>query len=126
MRHMLLTGKRNRYENRDCTLAAPRGGKAPFWLFQRMKKPAREIVIAIVSEYGPQEMVKRISDPFWFQAVVLKKSGDVFTEYLQAVIVDAFNAYTLFFVPVSFFSSASVLLKYSGSNLSTSHLRPAV
>lgn len=44
------------------------GGKAPSWLFQRMKRLAREIVIAVVSEYGPQEMLKRLSDPFWFQA----------------------------------------------------------
>ena len=45
------------------------GGKAPSWLFQRMKRLAREIIIAIVSEYGPQEMPKRLSDPFWFQAL---------------------------------------------------------
>ncbi len=45
------------------------GGKAPSWLFQRMKRLAREITIAIVSEYGPQEMPKRLSDPFWFQAL---------------------------------------------------------
>ena len=45
------------------------GGKAPSWLFQRMKRLAREIIIAIVSEYGPQEMLKRFSDPFWFQAL---------------------------------------------------------
>ena len=45
------------------------GGKAPSWLFLRMKRLAREIIIAIVSEYGPQEMPKRFSDPFWFQAL---------------------------------------------------------
>ena len=45
------------------------GGKAPLWLFLRMKRLAREIIIAIVSEYGPQEMPKRLSDPFWFQAL---------------------------------------------------------
>ena len=45
------------------------GGKAPSWLFQRMKRLGREIIIAIVSEYGPQEILKRLSDPFWFQAL---------------------------------------------------------
>ena len=45
------------------------GGKAPSWLFQRMKRLGREIIIAIVSEYGPPEMPKRLSDPFWFQAL---------------------------------------------------------
>lgn len=44
------------------------GGKAPFWLFQRMKRLAREIAIAVVNEYGPQEMLQRLSDPYWFQA----------------------------------------------------------
>ncbi len=44
------------------------GGKAPAWLFSRMIKLAREISIHIVSEYGPEEMLRRLSDPFWFQA----------------------------------------------------------
>jgi hypothetical protein len=44
------------------------GGKAPAWLFQRMTKLAREITIAIVTEFGPGEMLRRLSDPFWFQA----------------------------------------------------------
>jgi hypothetical protein len=44
------------------------GGKAPPWLFQRMVKLAREITIAIVDEYGPQEMLRRLSHPYWFQA----------------------------------------------------------
>lgn len=34
-----------------------------------MTKLAREISIAIVTEYGPQEMLRRLSDPFWFQAL---------------------------------------------------------
>ncbi|HQU31821.1 MAG TPA: DUF763 domain-containing protein [Candidatus Brocadia sapporoensis] len=28
----------------------------------------REVTIAVVGEYGPREMLKRLSDPFWFQA----------------------------------------------------------
>lgn len=43
-------------------------GKAPRWLFQRMVPLAREITIAIVSEYGPEEMLRRLSHPYWFQA----------------------------------------------------------
>lgn len=43
-------------------------GKAPPWLFQRMVKLAREITIAIVSDYGPQEMLRRLSHPYWFQS----------------------------------------------------------
>ena len=44
------------------------GGRAPAWLFGRMVQLAREITIHIVSEYGSDEMLRRLSDPFWFQA----------------------------------------------------------
>ncbi len=43
-------------------------GKAPPWLFQRMVKLAQAIVLAIVEDYTPQEVLRRLSDPFWFQA----------------------------------------------------------
>jgi len=43
-------------------------GRAPYWLFARMKRLARAIVIAIVEEYGPCEVLRRLSDPLWFQA----------------------------------------------------------
>ncbi len=43
-------------------------GKAPPWLFQRMSKLAREITIFIVTDFGPAEMLRRVSDPCWFQA----------------------------------------------------------
>jgi len=45
------------------------GGKAPHWLFQRMTVLAREITLAIVAEYGSMEMLYRLSDPYWFQAL---------------------------------------------------------
>jgi hypothetical protein len=44
-------------------------GTAPRWLFTRMRQLAREIVICIVDEYGPGEMLARLSDPFWFQSL---------------------------------------------------------
>lgn len=43
-------------------------GKAPTWLFSRMKRLSREITIWVVSEFGPEEMLLRLSDPYWFQA----------------------------------------------------------
>jgi len=43
-------------------------GKAPVWLFQRMKSLAREITLAIIDAYGTEEILSRLSDPFWFQA----------------------------------------------------------
>jgi len=43
-------------------------GKAPAWLFQRMVQLSREMTLVIIGEYGVQEMLRRLSDPFWFQA----------------------------------------------------------
>jgi len=44
-------------------------GKAPRWLVVRMIKLAKEMVTVIVDEYGQEEFLRRISDPFWFQAL---------------------------------------------------------
>lgn len=44
------------------------GGKAPAWLFFRMIKLARAIILLIIKEYGKDEVLRRISDPFWYQA----------------------------------------------------------
>jgi hypothetical protein len=43
-------------------------GKVPPWLFGRMSQLAREITIATVTEFGTGEMLRRLSDPYWFQA----------------------------------------------------------
>ncbi|MDD3487540.1 MAG: DUF763 domain-containing protein [Candidatus Moranbacteria bacterium] len=44
-------------------------GKCPKWLFERMVKLGREMTRVIVAEYGPDEFVKRLADPVWFQAL---------------------------------------------------------
>lgn len=43
-------------------------GKVPPWLFGRMSQLARQIAIVTIDEFGPEEMLRRLSDPFWFQA----------------------------------------------------------
>ena len=43
-------------------------GHAPRWLFERMVKLSGAISEAIVMEYGPEELLRRIADPFWFQS----------------------------------------------------------
>jgi hypothetical protein len=43
-------------------------GKAPSWLFQRMKQLSREVILFIIDAYGVEEVLLRLSDPFWFQA----------------------------------------------------------
>jgi len=44
-------------------------GRCPRWLFERMKRLGRGIAIAIVEEFGPEEFIKRLSDPVWFQSL---------------------------------------------------------
>ena len=44
-------------------------GRAPKWLIDRMKKLASSIAYIIVSEYGTEEFLNRISNPFWFQSL---------------------------------------------------------
>lgn len=43
-------------------------GKCPYWLFERMRRLGRGIIVAIVEEFGPEEVLKRLSDPVWFQS----------------------------------------------------------
>ncbi len=43
-------------------------GKAPPWLFQRMVKLARAVSLAVVEDQGPDGILSRLSQPFWFQA----------------------------------------------------------
>jgi hypothetical protein len=44
------------------------GGKAPRYLFDRMVVLSREIVVFMASEFGRDEVLRRLSDPYWFQA----------------------------------------------------------
>ena len=43
-------------------------GAAPSWLFKRMTRLAQGIVSVIVEEQGCQELLLKLSDPFWFQS----------------------------------------------------------
>lgn len=45
------------------------GGRAPKWLFRRMVKLSKGIIDIILLEYGQEEFLKRLSDPFWFQTL---------------------------------------------------------
>lgn len=44
-------------------------GRVPTWLAERMTKLGGAIVEALVLEYGKSEVLKRLSDPMWFQAL---------------------------------------------------------
>jgi uncharacterized protein len=52
------------------TMSLPlHGGKAPAWLFSRMRKLSREILLLMASEFGPNTILEKLSDPLWFQAL---------------------------------------------------------
>jgi len=44
-------------------------GKAPRWLFKRMVLLSKGIIEVISYDYGKDEFLRRLSDPFWFQAL---------------------------------------------------------
>src|ERR1039457_2043762 len=44
-------------------------GQVPPWLAQRMSLLGGSIIETIVAEYGKQEVLRRMSDPLWFQAL---------------------------------------------------------
>jgi hypothetical protein len=44
-------------------------GKCPPWLYERMVNLGREIVRVLIEEYGPDEFIKRVADPVWFQTL---------------------------------------------------------
>lgn len=44
-------------------------GKAPRWLFKRMVLLSKGILEVLLYEYGIDEFLRRLSDPFWFQSL---------------------------------------------------------
>ena len=44
-------------------------GSVPKWLAERMAKLGLLITESIITEYGKQEVLRRLSDPFWFQSM---------------------------------------------------------
>lgn len=45
------------------------GGRVPAWLSERMAAMGTAIVEAILLDYGHAELLSRLADPFWFQAL---------------------------------------------------------
>jgi hypothetical protein len=44
-------------------------GRCPGWLFERMMRLSRGIALAVIEEFGPEEFLRRLSDPIWFQSL---------------------------------------------------------
>lgn len=45
------------------------GGRCPAWLFVHMKALCAAIIEVIIEDAGTGEVLKRLSDPYWFQAL---------------------------------------------------------
>jgi uncharacterized protein len=45
------------------------GGRVPPWLAERMTMLGTAIVESVLYHFGPSELLSRLSDPFWFQAL---------------------------------------------------------
>lgn len=45
------------------------GGKCPAWLFTHMKALSAAIIEVIIEDQGTDEVLRRLSDPYWFQAL---------------------------------------------------------
>jgi hypothetical protein len=45
------------------------GGRVPAWLAERMTRLGTAICESVLLHYGPSELLSRLSDPFWFQAL---------------------------------------------------------
>ena len=44
-------------------------GYVPAWLAERMAKLGLAITEALLVDYGKTEVIRRLSDPFWFQSL---------------------------------------------------------
>ncbi len=45
------------------------GGRVPQWLAERMTRLGTAISEAVIADYGAPDLLSRLSDPFWFQAL---------------------------------------------------------
>ncbi len=65
------------------------GGHAPKWLFKRMVKLSRAIGMVIIDEYGADELLRRLSDSNWFQALACTIGYDWHSSGTTTVTVGA-------------------------------------
>ena len=67
------------------------GGKAPSWLFKRMVELSKGIIDVIILEFGKDEFIRRLSDPFWFQALSCVLGFDYHSSGTTTVTCGALN-----------------------------------
>src|SRR4029079_2958327 len=72
-----------------CATLPLHGGKAPRYLFERMVPLSREIVIFVAREFGREEVLRRLSDPYWFQAFRCVLGFDWYSSGLTTTVCGA-------------------------------------
>src|ERR1039458_1285856 len=65
------------------------GGCVPMWLASRMASLGRVIVEALVLEYGRDEVLRRLADPFWFQSLGCVMGMDWHSSGITASVLGA-------------------------------------
>lgn len=65
------------------------GGRAPRWLFGRMVRLARAMVLAMREDRAPSAILAQLSDPFWFQAFGCVLGFDWFSSGLTTTVCGA-------------------------------------
>lgn len=66
-------------------------GKVPEWLYSRMSLLGGAIVESIVQMYGPEEVLSRISNPFWFQSLGCVLGMDWHSSGITTSVMGAFK-----------------------------------
>ena len=64
-------------------------GRAPAWLMARMRRMAYAIAKVIVDDYGRRELLRRLSDPYWFQSLGCALGFDWHSSGLTTTVVGA-------------------------------------
>ncbi len=67
-------------------------GEAPKWLMERMIKLGRAICEGIIIFYGRDELLRRLGDPFWFQALGCVLGYDWHSSGLTTTVCGALKA----------------------------------
>ncbi len=62
------------------------GGSAPKWLFDRMTLLSKSLIKLILDEYGDEWLLRRLSNPFWFQSLGCALGYDWHSSGLSTVL----------------------------------------
>src|ERR1700745_481246 len=65
------------------------GGRVPKWLGDRMTRLGAVITEAIVQEFGRDELLRRLSSPFWFQSFGAVMSMDWHSSGITTSVIGA-------------------------------------